>query len=32
MRADLARKQLEFALTATYDFDTKKATPVQETL
>ena len=32
MRADLARKQLDFALTATYDFDTKKATPVQETL
>lgn len=23
---------LDFALTATYDFDTKKATPVQETL
>ncbi len=27
LRADLARKQLDFGLTATYDFHTKEATP-----
>lgn len=32
LRADLARKQLDFALTATYDFHTHEATPVAETL
>ncbi len=28
LRADLMHKQLDFALTATYDFETKQATPV----
>ncbi len=32
LKADLARKQLDFALIATYDFNTHKAIPYQETL
>ena len=31
-RADLARKQLDFGMVASYDFDTKKATPVESKL
>ena len=29
VRADLQRKQLDFDLVASYDFDTKEATPVE---
>lgn len=32
VRADLARKQLDFELVATYDFQTHKATPTAQTL
>ena len=32
LRADLQRKQLDFELTASYDFDTRKATPVENGL